>query len=356
VDLRFAQAAERCYRSFAPVEWSESLRCWCVFDPALITAVLKSIDFVVVDSAEEYAKIEQRTRLCWTAAINALDHIPLANEGERHSRLRRDFAQLIGARSASAKMVVGEFVAKAVPQVFRERHSAELMHDLLRPITNAMFAELLGVPPPAFASAGPSASQIFDRFLRLNRRKVVQDEVIRLSKAFAENARELATSPEYATALMVVANSLLGSLATSLVALLRDGAGSRLCDLTYSEFLPRTGVPYVERVAKKDCAIDGFNFLAGNRVRLFLDAYPARGDVKREEPPYFGKGHHLCVGKDLSQWVWCTLVYELAKIPLHVRITEARLRSHDFAFNMYDSIEVSMMKVSGQGAPKSSGR
>ena len=85
-------------------------------------------------------------------------------------------------------------------------------------------------------------------------------------------------------------DSLLGSLATSLVALLRDGAGSRLCDLTYSEFLPRTGVPYVERVAKKDCAIDGFNFLAGNRVRLFLDAYPARGDVKREEPPYFGKG------------------------------------------------------------------
>jgi hypothetical protein len=99
-------------------------------------------------------------------------------------------------------------------------------------------------------------------------------------------------------------------------------------------------VPYVERVAKKDCAIDGFNFLAGNRVRLFLDAYPARGDVKREA--YFGKGRHLCVDKDLSQWVCRTLVYELAKIPLHVRITEARLRSHDFAFNMYDSIEVSI--------------
>jgi hypothetical protein len=83
---------------------------------------------------------------------------------------------------------------------------------------------------------------------------------------------------------------------------------------------------------------------------------PGEGGCEKGRTAIFRQGSHLCVGKDLSQWVCRTLVYELAKIPLHVRITEARLRSHDFAFNMYDSIEVSMMKVSGQGAPKSSGR
>jgi hypothetical protein len=90
------------------------LRSWCIFDPDLIIEILKSADFVVVDYAAEYVKLEQRTRMDWTDIIDALHHIPLANEGERHSKLRRDFARLISARSAATKKPVGELVAKRV--------------------------------------------------------------------------------------------------------------------------------------------------------------------------------------------------------------------------------------------------
>ena len=47
------------YRSFAPIEWSESLRSWCVFDPEFMVAIMKSPDFVVVDFVAEYAKLER---------------------------------------------------------------------------------------------------------------------------------------------------------------------------------------------------------------------------------------------------------------------------------------------------------
>lgn len=315
------------------------MRSWCIFDPNLIIEILKSADFVVTDYAGEYAKLEQRTRMDWTDIIDALHHIPLANEGEHHSKLRRDFARLISARSAATKEPVGELVAKTVPAVFRAGRSAELVQELIRPINNALFTGLIGTPVPDYASA-PSASQLLDRFLGLNRRKRVQSEIARLSKSFSE--QNPATSVQYATALMQVGyDSVLGSLGTSLVALLGEGAGSRLCDLAYPDSLPRTGVPYVERVAKKDCAIQGSNIRAGDRVRLSLEACPARGDAG-EEALFFGKGRHLCVGKELSQWLWRTLAQELAKVRLKVRITQARLRPNDYVFIVYESIEVSI--------------
>jgi cytochrome P450 len=324
-------------RSFAPIEWSETLRSWCVFDRDSMIAIMKSDDFSVVDYAAEYSKLGQRTNLDWSGLVEALHHIPLANEGERHAQLRRDFARLISARSASTKTLVGELVAKIVPTVFRVGRNAELVHDLIRPINDALFGGLVGAPVPEHAST-PSVSQIFDRFLGLNRRKRVQSEVGRLSQAFAE--RDPATSVQYATALMLVGyDSVLGSLGTSLVAQLDEGTGSRLCDLSYPASLPGTGVPYIERVAKKACVIQGSSIRAGDRIRLILDACPAGGHAGGETL-FFGKGRHLCVGKELSQWLWRTLAQELAKLQLKAGITEARLRPNDYVFNVYEKIEV----------------
>ena len=65
------------HRSSAPIEWSDSLRSWCIFDPNLIIEILKSADFVVTQ-AERMEK--------------------------RHSRevnLRRRYAQKLAATEAS---------------------------------------------------------------------------------------------------------------------------------------------------------------------------------------------------------------------------------------------------------------
>lgn len=331
------------YRSFAPIHWSESLQIWCVFDPEVMIAIMKSADFVVVNYAAEYGKLEQRTGIDWSCLIGTLRSIPLTSEGAHHTQLRRDFARLISARSAAAKAAVAEFADNDIPLVFRNRRTAELVDNLIRPITNTLFGILLGVPVPEVSSKGPSVSQIFDRFLSLNRRIQLQASLGHLSKSLSDEAHDLTTSVEYATALMVVGHdSLLGSLGASLVAVLEEQVeGARLCDITYPEALPRTGVPYVERVAQMDCTVHGTKFHAGDRLRLFLDACPARG-TPSNEAPYFGKGRHLCVGMDLSQCVWRTLVQSLAQLPFRLRIIEATLRANDYVFNVYDKIEVSV--------------
>jgi cytochrome P450 len=331
------------YRGFAPIQWSESLQSWCVFDADFMIAIMKSQDFVVVDYAAEYGRLAQRTRIDWQCLVDVLHSIPLTSEGTHHTQLRRDFAQLISARSAAAKAAVAEFADKSIPLLFRNRQRSELVDDLIEPVTDLLFGILLGVPVPEVSLKGPSVSQIFDRSLSLNRRIQLQDALRHLSKSLADKTNDLTTSIEYATALLVVGHdSLLGSLGASLVALLEEQAeGARLCDISYPATLPRTGVPYVERVAKRDCTARGTEFRAGDRIRLFLDACPARG-TSSNEAPYFGKGRHLCLGMDLTQWVWRTLTHSLAPLPFRLRIIETRLRENDYVFNVYDRIEVSV--------------
>ena len=205
-----------------------------------------------------------------------------------------------------------------------------------------LFGQLIGAPVPDVAAERPSVSQLFDRSLALNRRKRLQGSIARLSEAFA-NERGLTIPTEYAAALIILGHDwFLSSIGASLVAVLEDSTTERrLCDLTYSDILPRTGVPYVERVARKDCAINGLNLSAGDRVRLFVDACPARGSAA-SEAPFFGKGRHLCLGKDLSQFAWRILIRELARVPFRVRIIETRVRPNDYVFNMYEWIEVSI--------------
>lgn len=44
------------YRSFAPFEWSESLRSWCVLHPGSMVAVLELPELDVVDDAAAPAR------------------------------------------------------------------------------------------------------------------------------------------------------------------------------------------------------------------------------------------------------------------------------------------------------------
>jgi hypothetical protein len=95
--------------------------------------ILRSPDFDVVDYAAEYAKLEKCTGLAWKGLVDALHRIPLANEGSRHALLRRDFAQPISTRFASAKQAVADFLAETVRLVFKDRQRTELVRDLIQP-------------------------------------------------------------------------------------------------------------------------------------------------------------------------------------------------------------------------------
>ena len=66
-------------------------------------------------------------------------------------------------------------------------------------------------------------------------------------------------------------DSIVGSLGGSILHVLEQAPGERLCDISYPETMPRTGVPYVERFASIDCRLGDADIKKGDRIRLYLD-------------------------------------------------------------------------------------
>src|SRR5262249_13058135 len=154
-------------------------------------------------------------------------------------------------------------------------------------------------------------------------------------QAFSAATDKLKTSPEYALALMIIGHdALVASLGHSLLRVLEGGAGKRLCELSFPQSLPETGVPYVERLASQDCSINGITLRAGDRVRLYLDGAIVQ-EGQTEACPFFGSGRHSCLGEAVSTWLWQTLTAELSRVPLKFSVDAVCRRERDYVFVYY---------------------
>jgi cytochrome P450 len=319
------------------VEWVPSLGCWCVFEAKTIAAILKSTDFSTADFVELHQTLERRVGIDCSAMIQVLGHTAIANEGECHAKIRKDMARVLTADAATTKQHTSGVVQQVIAKTCQPGASTDLARDVVRPVCDVLFESLLGVTAPGRAEDGVSASQTFDLYLGLNRRKQTNAKVGAMLRGFSAAQENLKTTPEYAVALSMLGyDSIVGSLGCSLLHVLREGAGKRLCDLSFPRVLPATGVPYIERFAAKDCTLCGARVRKGDRVRLYLDAR----SVAEEERPYFGKGRHSCLGEELTTWLWRTLTAELAKLPLTWTIESVVRRKPDWVFVYYSSIVV----------------
>jgi len=218
-----------------PIEWVPSLGCWCVFAAEEIASVLKSRDFVVADFSDLHRKLAQKVGVDCSAAVEALDHIAIAHEGERHARIRKDTARILKADLALTKQNTAAAANEIVSKICQPGSSVDLVRDIVRPVCDVMFANILGVGSVARSDAGISASQIFDIYLGLNRRAKINAEASNMLEAFTSAQGELKTSPGYAVGLTMLGyDSIVGSLGSSLLHVLReDGAGKRLCDVSF---------------------------------------------------------------------------------------------------------------------------
>jgi cytochrome P450 len=319
------------------LEWVPSLGCWCVFDAKAIAIVLKSADFVTVDLADTYRTMEQKIGIDCSAIIRIFQHSANANEGDRHAVIRKDMARALNDDMASTKRRTAGAVQRLIAERFATPAVFDLVQDIIEPICDALFDSLLGIERSAQCKDGISPSQIFDRHLGLNRRREINAKARDMLEGFS-TAAGLKTSPDYAAALSIVGyDSIAGSLGCSLLEILRQRQGARLCDLTFPRLLPATAVPYVERLAIKDRTVSGQRINEGDRVRLYLDRRcPAeRGASDR---PYFGKGRHSCLGEEVSTWLWQTLTAELSRVPFLCTIESAMRRKPDWVFVYYSSI------------------
>ncbi len=208
--------------------------------------------------------------------IEILNHIATANEGPRHAEIRKNMARVIRARATAAKRALGEQIAALVPLLCCDGARADLVRELVSPVCDKLFELLLGMPTTS--EDGISSSQIFDLYLSLNRRKEVVAKANAMLETYSAKRDSLTTTPEYATALRMLGyDFIVGSLGVSMLHVLEQGSGERLCDISYPQDLPKTGVPYVERFAAADCRVGETLINKGDRVRLFLD--PGRSET-----------------------------------------------------------------------------
>ena len=326
-------------KASAPIEWVPSLGCWCVFDPDTLTAIFKSTDFTAADFVELHRNLQHNVGIDCSALIEVLQYTPTAHEGARHAQIRRDVARVLTAHTPAIKRSTASIARELVPQLCVSGARVDLVRQIIKPICNAFFGELLGVPVPALEENGVSASQIFDLYLGLNRRKEINAKACAMLEAFSEVGEGLKTTPGYAVSLSMLGyDSIVGSLGASLLEVLRREAGKRLCDLAFPSLFPvSTGVPYVERFAVKDCSFSSAEIRKGDRIRLFLDGGTS-SDGKNKSRPYFGRGRHSCLGEEWSKWLWQTLTAELSLLPLICTIENAKRRKPDWVFVYYSSI------------------
>jgi cytochrome P450 len=309
-----------------------------VFDAKIIAAVLKSAEFVAADFAEIHRTLEQKVGIDCSALIRIFEHSANANEGDRHAAIRKDLARALTTDLVSTKRRTAGVLHELVPQVCRAGTRIDLVGDIIEPVCDALFESILGVERTANSKSDVSPSQIFDLYLGLNRRRQINAKARAMLEAFSAAKENIKTSPDYAAALSMVGyDSIVGSLACSLLHVLRQSEGERLCDFTFPRLLPATGVPYIERFATKECALAGANIREGERVRLYLEA-GCPGKRGAEDRPFFGKGRHSCIGEELSTWLWQTLTGELARLPLVCTIERATRRKPDWVFTYYSSI------------------
>jgi len=317
------------------IDWVPALGCWCVFGANTLSAILKSNDFAAADFAEIHRLLEQRVGIDCSTLIHIFEHSPTANEGPRHAKCRAALARVLFANMDATKQRTAVVVRDLVAAICHPAVRVDLVQDLIIPVCDAVFVGILGAARPANSSNDVSASQIFDLYLGLNRRRKINEKAEAMLEAYAAS-ETLKTSPDYAVALSMVGyDSIVGSLGCSLLHVLQQSEGERLCDLAFPGELPVTGVPYVERFAVRDCSVDGATIKTGDRVRLYLDA---GGPDDGEERPYFGKGRHSCIGEELSTWLWRTVAAELSRIPLVCVIESATRRKPDWVFTYYSSI------------------
>lgn len=326
------------YASAPPLSWSEQLSCWITADRDLILAILKDEEFEVIDFKTETEKLGRRFGVDFGAAEGLLDQVPLGQEGPRHTATRKQGAMAIRQNSEIALKKFAEIVDEKLGSAFATNRNFNIVSEVFSPAVRALMSSVSGIRID-IEDGVDSLSLIFDRMLSLNRRKALNQrlETVLASHAGACPIEDVTVR----TALSVIgADSILGALAESFVHEIGRNPGKPMSRISWSEKLPVTSIPYVDRIMARTKVVAGTKIDRGQRIRLYLDTF--QPDYPDRLDPYFGVGRHTCLGKALSLKAWRILTAALGNIDRCVRIIDVQYRKSDFLFNTPNVVKIAV--------------
>jgi hypothetical protein len=304
-------------------------------DPA---SVLTSPFLDVTPFADRVAALAARTGLDFSATVFALRALPLATPRGPHAPMRRALAAMMAPRLPVLRERLPGIVADRFTVLSRPGE-VEMMETVVVPVVGDALGILSGVElAPGDCTL---VSRIFSEILGPSRRLRLEAEVralrARIEAAFPD-ADEVEIGPRLALVILG-RDALIGTVARSLEALFRPGTPFAAID--WPEAPPRTGVPFIDRVAVAEGVVSGRPVTEGQSIRASLQVHETGiGEVLG----FFGAGAHLCLGRTPALDLWREVGRHASALPGRPEVLEFRLRKDDvFAFP-----ETFRLRVHGQ--------
>ncbi len=275
----------------------------------------------------------QKAHMDMGGVLRVLEHIPLANEQEQHLRSRRELSRLNNATYTSRLERLSAALLDR-ESIFRRSGIVDITRDFFHPIIDAI---TLPEPSMQLERRWPGPSQIFDRFLSLNRRRTVYQTINELY--IAAEARQLESMDALIALRILGYDALLGSVEASFLQVVRSHPGIPMNQMQWPQSMSATAVPTVERIAGVDLVLDGHRIEKGDRLRLFLATDSADTDL------FFGAGRHKCVGAGISQKIWLAFVETLSRQTCTIDVIDVLYPTSDFVFNCPQTINIRITPI-----------
>jgi cytochrome P450 len=177
--LHRSQNKAEVYRAAEPLRWCADRRCWQSFDPAILLAIFRDPNFEVCDYEGEIMKIVDGPGIDLLATAAVARYLPLAKEGCAHASLRKRMALKINDAAGPALLALEDSVRGDVRRLFSRPREFDVVAELFAPLVANLISSLSGVRVDN-STGETSPSQLFDRRLSLNRRKLVNGQIIKL--------------------------------------------------------------------------------------------------------------------------------------------------------------------------------
>lgn len=333
--LTFHRSPERhaSYRRGANrPEFDPVIKAWIVTEPSCCERLLASSDTRPATYSDDYSMLEKHLGVDFSNVLLAFLHIPMCLHDDEHRKARRRVAEhLADRRSDLSERMTESLKVHLAP--LQQGGEIEIVSQVLEPLILHVTEPLTDVPP-AVAAECRAVSTIFDKSIGPRKRQRIDAELGQMRAAIV---RKLGlSSSESAIGLRLALSilgrdTLLGTLGESLYSVLDRNQGRRLNEIEYPQIPPETGVPYIERIAVKSFREQETQINAGDRLRLYLQAF-AYSQSPVHHPKIFGVGGHLCLGKALSLDLWNGITSSLSEISLYADIVSHDLRKDNYVF------------------------
>ena len=325
------------YEHLPSLAWSAPLRAWITADPTLIQHIQQSKEFIVVDQKGDISRLQNRLDLKLDQILRVLDEVPVCAEGVPHAEKRKSIAQHIANQSPRSLEEFRKSCAHLCEIHLSEPKRFDFIADFMAPLVKSFTTELSGLTL-AYNKDEPVPAQILDGALGPSRREHL-NAVIGALWQLAEQTCPAHQRNNAVSLAIFGSDTVLGSLALSVMDQVCGHADKRLCDIPWTDKITRTAVPFIERTATQTMMIGDQSIQQGDVVRLYLDRYAFENEDKRDA--FFGTGRHVCLGRAITHDAWRILCRCLSQIPLFMHVDEIKLRNGDYMFLLPESIYVS---------------